>query len=74
MTVDEAIERLEQLRQEHGGSTPLCVEKESLGSGRANLFEPAKIDIYNAVEVPSRDKTHWVCLMAGNNKQIAVVW
>lgn len=53
---------------------PLCVEKESLASGKANLFEPAKIEVYNVVEVPMGDKTHWVCLMAGNNKQVAVVW
>lgn len=74
MTIDQAIERLGQLRGEHGGDMPLCVEKESLASGKANLFEPAKIEVYNVVEVPMGDKTHWVCLMAGNNKQVAVVW
>lgn len=74
MTIDEAIERLGQLREEYGGDMPFCVEKESMESGKVNLFEPVKIDVYNVVEVPLGEKTHWVCLMAGNDKQIAVAW
>lgn len=74
MTLDEAINRLQVLREEHGGDMPLCVEKESMESGKVNLFEPAKVEVYNVVEVPLGDKKPWVCLMAGNTKQVAVVW
>jgi hypothetical protein len=74
MTIDEAIERLGQLRVEYGGDMPFCIEKESIQSGKVNLFEPVKIEVYNVVEVPLGEKTHWVCLMAGNDKQVAVAW
>lgn len=74
MTLDEAIIRLESLREEFGGDTPLCVEKESIDSGRVNLFEPAKIEMYKTVKVDCGDKIHWVCLMNGNTEQVALVW
>ena len=74
MTIDEAIERLGQIREEYGGDMPFCIEKESMQSGKVNLFEPLRIEVYNVVEVPLGEKTHWVCLMAGNNTQVAVAW
>ena len=74
MTLDEAIIRLQVLREEHGGDMPLCVEKESMQSGKVNLFEPARVEVYSVVEVPMGDKTHWVSMLAGNTKQVAVVW
>lgn len=73
-TIDDAIKQLTQLRELYGGDMPFCKEKESIQSGRVNLFEPLKIDVFSVVEVPLGQKTHWVSLMAGNDKKIAVAW
>jgi hypothetical protein len=74
MTLDQAIARLESLREEYGGDMPLAIEKESTQSGRVNLFEPARIEVYQVVEVSSGKQKHWVSLTDGNTHRIAVVW
>jgi hypothetical protein len=72
MTLDQAIARLESLRAEYGGDMPLAIEKESTQSGRVNLFEPARIEVYPVVEVGKQK--HWVSLIDCNTTRIVVVW
>jgi hypothetical protein len=74
MTLDQAIARLESLRAEYGGDMPLAIEKESTQSSRVNLFEPARIEVYQMVEVSSGKQKHWVSLIDCNTTRIVVVW
>ena len=70
MTIDEAIERLHQLRDEAGGDAQLCRQVESLPSGRADVFEPAFLELCPAVVVQDGKRTHYICLRNGNTTQI----
>ena len=74
MTLDKVINRLEALREELGGDTPFCIEKEHTPSGSVNVFESANVEDYNVVHVKFGTKSHWVCLMNGNTSRIVVAY
>lgn len=74
MTINEAIDRLTDLREVAGGDVPFCIERESTPSGAVNVFGPAALELYDVVYVECGQKSHWACLVNGNTTQVVVAY
>lgn len=75
MTLDEAIERLQQYKGLYGGDTLLCIVKESTPSNKVDVLEPARIENIRVVDMTTNiDFPIFACLMNNNNTDIVYVW
>ena len=77
MTLDQAIQRLTELRKITGGDVPVCRLTEQTDSGHVNVFWPVSFEVTTTVPVNRRGfgeyPDHWVCLMSGNTHDIISV-
>lgn len=79
MTIDEAIARLQELRNVVGGNANLCVQTGAYEY--VSVFKSAKFELIGAVLASNhtthrgvRVPRHWVSLIEGNNTKIVRVF
>ena len=75
MTLDETIQRLIDLKEVVGGSTPFCIQKDSTSTTDVTVFEPASVEVYSVVDMTC-DANHplYACLLNGNTSKIVAVF
>lgn len=73
MTLNEFINRLEELRQEFGDLEVGVLQKHIHEPHDISIFDIPLVEITNVVKVDNHHKTSWVCLMNGNTSQIVTI-
>lgn len=73
-TLDEFIERLKELRGivEKGGETPVVIAAES--NYGDECFEPAAVEIQNAMKPFKEDDQVWISKDDGNTEQVISIF